>query len=167
VPVGSHWRLSGLCVLHPKPFEQILSVHCLGYERSFLELLHLKSKEVVQLAHHRHLEFLHHYPAKLITRLLISRTKYYVINIYLAYKQITITSFSKKSRIRFPNLESIGNEKVSKAFIPCSWSLLKPIECLRELINMVGILVILEAGGCSTYTSSLIGPLRKTLFTSI
>jgi hypothetical protein len=89
-------------------------------------LLHLKSKEVVQLAHHPHLIFLHHYPAKLFTRLLISRTKYYVIDIYLAYKQITITSLSKKSRIRFPDLESIGNEKISKAFIPCSWSLLNP-----------------------------------------
>jgi hypothetical protein len=28
----------------------------------------LKSKEVVQLAHHRHLKLLHHYPAKLLTR---------------------------------------------------------------------------------------------------
>jgi hypothetical protein len=44
--------LCGLCILHPKPLEQILSVLCLGYEGSFLELLHLKSKEVVQLAHH-------------------------------------------------------------------------------------------------------------------
>jgi hypothetical protein len=58
----------------------------LGDEGPFLELLHLESKEVVQLAHHRHLEFSHHHPAKLLTRLLISRTKYYVIDIYLAYK---------------------------------------------------------------------------------
>jgi hypothetical protein len=65
----------------------------------------------------------------------------------LAYKQITITILSKKSRISFSDLESIGNEKISKAFIPCSWSLLKPIERLREFINMVGIPVILEAMG--------------------
>jgi hypothetical protein len=78
---------------------------------------------------------------------MISRTKYYVIDIYLAYKQITITSLSKKSRIHFPDLESVGNEKISKAFILCSWSLLKPIERLRELINMVGISVILDARG--------------------
>jgi hypothetical protein len=45
--------------------------------------------------------------------------------------------------------------------------LLKPIECLRELEDMVGIPVVLEARGCSTYTSSLIGPLRKELSTSI
>jgi hypothetical protein len=32
-------------------------------------------------------------------------------------------------------------------FIPCSWSLLKPIKRLRELIYMVGIPVILEARG--------------------
>jgi hypothetical protein len=38
----------------------------------------LEPKEVGQLAHHRHLELLCHHPAKLLTRLLISRTKYYV-----------------------------------------------------------------------------------------
>jgi hypothetical protein len=79
-----------------------------------------------------------------------TRTKYYIIDIDLAHKQITITSLSKKSRIFFPDLESIRNEKNSKSFIPCSWSLLKSIERLRELVNMVGIHVILEARGCST-----------------
>jgi hypothetical protein len=110
---------------------------------------------------------LHHYPAKLLTRFLISRAKYYVINIYLAYKQITVVGLSEKSRIGFPDLESIRNKKISKSFIPCSWGLLKPIERLREVIDIVEIPVILEVRGCSTYTSSLIGPLRKALFTSI
>ena len=85
----------------------------------------------------------------------------------MAYKEITITSLSKESRINFPNLENIGNKEISKAFIPCSWGLLKSIERLRELVNIVEIPVILEARGCSMYTSSLIGPLRKALFTSI
>jgi hypothetical protein len=167
VPVSSHWCLCGLGVLHSKPFEKILSILCLGDEGAILELLHLEPKELGQLAHHRHLELLCHYPAKLLTRLLISRTKYYVININLAYKEITITSLCKKSWIGFPNLESISNYEISKAFIPCSWGLLKSIERLRELIHVVGIHVILKPGGCSTYTSSLIGPLRKALFTSI
>jgi hypothetical protein len=35
--------------------------------------------------------------------------------------------------------------KVSKEFIPYSWCLLKPIERLRELENMVGIPIILGA----------------------
>jgi hypothetical protein len=90
--VRSHGCLCGLCILHPKPLEKILSVLRLGDEGAFLELLHLKSKEVLQLSHHRHLKLLHHYPAKLLTKLLISRTKYNVIDIYLAYKEITITS---------------------------------------------------------------------------
>jgi hypothetical protein len=119
--------------------------------REFLILAHawfafgLPSKTGCDITHHRHFKFLHHYPTKLFTRLLISRTKYYVIDIYLAYKQITIISLSKKSKIRFPDLESIRNEKVSKAFIPCSRSLLKSIERLRELIHMIGIVVILKA----------------------
>jgi hypothetical protein len=108
-----------------------------------------------------------HHPAKLLTRILISRTKHYVIDKYLAYKQITIASLCKKSRISFPDLESIRNKKISKAFIPCSWGFLKSIERLRELLHMVGVPVILEARSCPTYTSSLIGPLRKALFMSI
>src|SRR5699024_8896173 len=107
--IGSHRCLRGLGVLHPKPLEKILSVLRLGDESAFLELLHLESKEVCQLAHHRHFEFLHHHPAKLLTRLLVSRTKYYVIDINLANKEITITSLGKKSGIGFHNLESISN----------------------------------------------------------
>jgi hypothetical protein len=109
MPVSSHWCLRGLGILHPKPLEKILSVLCLGEEGVVLELLHLDPKEVGQLSHHRHLEFLCHHPAKLFTRLLISRTKYYVIDINLAHKKITITSLSKKSGIDFSNLESISN----------------------------------------------------------
>jgi hypothetical protein len=40
-----------------------------------LELLDLKSKEILQLPHHRHLEFLYHDPTKLFTRGLVSRPK--------------------------------------------------------------------------------------------
>jgi hypothetical protein len=107
--VGSHRCLSGLGVLHPKPLEKILSVLRLREEGVVLELLHLEPKEVGQLAHHRHLKFLCHHPAKLLTRLLISRTKYYVIDINMAHKKITVTSLSEKSGIIFPNLERISN----------------------------------------------------------
>jgi hypothetical protein len=86
VPICSHRHLDGLCVLHPKLLEKILRILHLGDEDSFLELFYLELEEVGQLDHHRHLKLLHHHPAKLHTRLLISRTKYYVIDIYLASK---------------------------------------------------------------------------------
>jgi hypothetical protein len=73
--VSSHWCLCGLGVLHPEPLEQVLRVLRLGDEGVVLELLHLEPKEVVQLAHHRHLKFLSHHPAKLLTRLLVSRMR--------------------------------------------------------------------------------------------
>jgi hypothetical protein len=107
----------------------------------------MESKDVGQLAHHQHLKLLHHHPAKLLTRLLVSRTKYYVIDINLANKKITITSLCEKSGIGFPNLESIRIKEISKAFIPCSLGLLKSLERLRELIYMVGIPFILKARG--------------------
>jgi hypothetical protein len=74
--VGSHRCLRRLGILHPKPLEKVLCVLRLGDEGVVLELLHLEPKEVVQLAHHRHLKLLSHHPAKLLTRLLVSRTKY-------------------------------------------------------------------------------------------
>jgi hypothetical protein len=109
MPVGSHRCLRGLGVLHPKPLEKILSVLRLGEEGVVLELSHLEPKEVVQLAHHRHLKLLSHHPAKILTSLLVSRTKYYVIDINLARKKVIVTSISEKSGIGFPNLESISN----------------------------------------------------------
>jgi hypothetical protein len=109
MPISSHWCLRGLGVLHPKLLEKILCVLQLGDEGVVLELLHLEPKEVGQLAHHRHHKLLCHHPAKLLRRLLISRTKYYVIDINLAHKKITITSLCKKSGIGFPNFEGISN----------------------------------------------------------
>ena len=101
----SHRNLDGLRILHPKPLEDVLRVLDLENECSVVELLHLESEEVVQIAQNRHLKLLHHYPAKLLTRLLISRTKYYVINIYLAHKQTVIHNLSEKSWIGLPNLK--------------------------------------------------------------
>jgi hypothetical protein len=80
----------------------------------------------------------------------------------LAYKQITVASLSKKSRISIPDLEGIRNKKISKAFISCSWSLLKPIERPRELIDMVGIPVILEARGLLHIHLLLDCPIEKS-----
>jgi hypothetical protein len=111
MPVGSHWCLRGLGVLHPKPLEKILCVLRLGDEGAVLDLLHLEPKEVGKLTHHRHFELLCHHPAKLLTRLLISRTKYYVIDINLAHKKITITSLCKKIGIGFPTLKSLAIKK--------------------------------------------------------
>jgi hypothetical protein len=46
----------------------------------------LKSQEVFELAHHRHLKSVRHHIAKLFTKFFISTTKYNVIDIYLAHK---------------------------------------------------------------------------------
>jgi hypothetical protein len=68
MPIGSHGCLNGFVILHPKLLKYTLNVLGLAYEGALLELLDLKSKEILQLSHHRHLEFLYHYPTKLFTR---------------------------------------------------------------------------------------------------
>jgi hypothetical protein len=113
MPISSHGCLDGLGILHSKLGEYVLSVLRLADEGALLELLHLKSYEILQLPHHRHLEFLNHYPTILFTSRFVSRPKYDIININLAYKQIICNSFSKDSRIGFADFEAISNKEIS------------------------------------------------------
>jgi hypothetical protein len=61
---------------------------------------------------------------------LVSRPKYNIISMNLAYKQIFCNSFGKEKRIGFTDFEAISDKKVTQAFIPCSWGLLEPIKRL-------------------------------------
>jgi hypothetical protein len=95
MPISSHGSLDGLDILHPKLVENVLSILCLANEGALLELLHLRSQEVLQLPHHRHLELLCHDPTKFFTCGLVSRPKYNIININLAYEQVIFKSFGE------------------------------------------------------------------------
>jgi hypothetical protein len=110
-----------------------LGVLCLANESSEL-----------QFTYHGHLKSLGHDPTKLFTKLMVSTIKYYVINIYLAHKYIFINFASKKGRISFAYFKALLDQEFLKAFIPCSWCLLKPIECLLEFIDVVGELRIFK-----------------------
>jgi hypothetical protein len=66
--ICSHGCLHGFAILHSKLLEYVLNVLSLTDEGAFLDLLDLESKEILQLSHHRHLEFLYHNPTKLFTR---------------------------------------------------------------------------------------------------
>jgi hypothetical protein len=67
LPICSHGCLDGFGILHSKHLEYILNVLSLD-EGALLELLYLKSKEILQLPHYRHLRFLYHNPTKFFTR---------------------------------------------------------------------------------------------------
>jgi hypothetical protein len=68
MPICSHGSLDGFGILHSKLLENILNVLCLADEGALLELLDLESKEILQLPHHGHLNFLYHNSTKLFTR---------------------------------------------------------------------------------------------------
>jgi hypothetical protein len=68
MPIYSHRSLDGFGILHSKLLENILNVLCLANESALLELLDLKSKEILQLSHLGHLKFLYHNSTKLFTR---------------------------------------------------------------------------------------------------
>ena len=76
---------------------------------------------------------------------MISTTKYYVIDIYLAHKYIFANFVSKKGRMCFAYFKALFKQEFLKAFIPSSWCLLKPIEHLLEFVDMVGKFVIFKA----------------------
>jgi hypothetical protein len=75
---------------------------------------------------------------------MVSTTKYYVIDIYLAHKYIFIDFASKKGRIGFAYFKALFEQEFLMAFIPCSWCLLKPIEHLLEFIDVVWKLKIFK-----------------------
>jgi hypothetical protein len=52
MPIDSHRCLDGFAILHCKHLEYILNVLSLADEGALLELLDLKSKEILQLPHH-------------------------------------------------------------------------------------------------------------------
>ena len=89
------WVLDGLGLVHVKLVQHVIGVLGLTYERAILDLLDLKSMEELQLSHHGHLEPICHNPTKFLTESHISTTKYYVIDIYLANKDIIIDFASK------------------------------------------------------------------------
>jgi hypothetical protein len=49
MPIDSHGCLHGFAILHPKLLKYVLNVLCLMDEGALLELLDLKSKEILQL----------------------------------------------------------------------------------------------------------------------
>jgi hypothetical protein len=68
MPICSHGCLDGFGILHSKLLEYILNVLSSTNEGALLELLDLESKKILQLPHHRHLEFLYHNPTKLFSQ---------------------------------------------------------------------------------------------------
>jgi hypothetical protein len=50
----------------------------------------------------------------------------------------------KESRIGFAYFKALFEYEILKSFIPCSWCLLKPIERLMELEDVVGELGIFK-----------------------
>jgi hypothetical protein len=112
MPISSHGCLDGFAILHSKLFKYVLNVLCLADEGALSELLDLKSKKILQLPHHRHLNFLCHDPTKFFTCRLVSRPKYNIININLAYKQVIFKSFSKESRIGFTDFDLLVDSNI-------------------------------------------------------
>jgi hypothetical protein len=84
-----------------------MGVFRLANKSPILQLLDLKSEEELQLTHHGHLKSLCHDPTKLFTKLMVSTTKYYVIDIYLAHKYIFIDFPSKEGKIGFAYFKAL------------------------------------------------------------
>jgi hypothetical protein len=52
MPIGSYGCLDGFDILHSKLLKYVLNLLSLADEGALLELLDLKSKEILQLPHH-------------------------------------------------------------------------------------------------------------------
>jgi hypothetical protein len=84
--ISAYGRLEWFCFIDAKLFEYVMSILRLANEGSLFDFLDLKSKKECENPHHGHLKPIRHYFAKLIIKEFVSRTKYNIININLAYK---------------------------------------------------------------------------------
>jgi hypothetical protein len=117
--ISAYGHLDWLCFVHAKLFEYVTSILCLANEGSLFGLIDLKSKKKCENHHHGHLKPIRYYFAKVITKGFVSRTKYNIINIDLAYKQNFTHFSSEESRVGLANPKTIFKKEVTKAFIPC------------------------------------------------
>jgi hypothetical protein len=164
ISISAHGSFDRFYLVHAKLLENVMCILGLANKCPTIKLLDLKSKKELQLPYHRHLKHIDHDFTKLITKRMISRAKKYVININLANKQIIVNISSEESRIGFANLKTIMGEKIPKSFMPCSKSLLKPIEYLMELINMVRISLIFKAWWLLYIDFLLDRPIQESIF---
>jgi hypothetical protein len=103
--ISAHGRLDWLCFIHANLFEYVMSILRLTNEGYLFGLLDLKSKKEYENPHHRYLKPIHHYFAKLIIKGFVSRTKYNIINIDLAYVQIFTHFLVKRVESALPILK--------------------------------------------------------------
>jgi hypothetical protein len=99
MPICSHGCLDGFGILHSKLLENILNVLSLADEGALLELLDLKSKEILPLPIIDISNFF-------IIILLNSSQDDFLVDpniISLAYKQVFSNCFSEESRVSFSN----------------------------------------------------------------
>jgi hypothetical protein len=66
--VSAHGGLNGLCIIHTKLLEYVISVLSLTYKCPIFDLLDLKSKKQREFTHHGHLKSNGHNLVKLITK---------------------------------------------------------------------------------------------------
>jgi len=109
--IGWHGSFDRLGIHHVKLLKHILGVLRLTNKSSILHLLDLKSEEELQLTHHGHLKSLRHDPTKFLTKSMISTTKYYVIDIYLAHKYIFTNFVSEKGRVGFAYFKALFKQE--------------------------------------------------------
>jgi hypothetical protein len=100
--ISAHWRLDWLCFIHAKFFEYVTSILRLTNECYLFGLLDLEFKKECENSHHGHLKHIRHYFVKLITKEFVSRTKYNIISVDLAYKQIFNIFLAKRVESSLP-----------------------------------------------------------------
>jgi hypothetical protein len=109
--ISAHGSLDWLCFVPAKLFEYVTSILHLPNKSSLFGLPDLKSKKEYENPYYGHFKSIHHYFAKLIIKGFVSRTKYNIINIDLAYKQIFTHFLVKRVESALPMLKPFSIRK--------------------------------------------------------
>ena len=107
-----------------KLFHKFFSIFRLRYGYTWLLLMYLQSKEVIQLSGHVYLELDLHKLGKIMSKFILCKPEDDIINIDLSNYQLAIFPFDKKSLINLSSCETMGDQILCKSVIPSSRCLL-------------------------------------------
>ena len=129
-----------------------------------IQLFDLQSKKVVKFTHHGHLKFSLHSCKKLLTQILISGSKYNIINIQLNQNNIIECFLDKQCLICFSSLICMRQQEVVQPLISLPWGLLQTIQSFLQFEDIIQMFMIFKSRRLTNINFFINIPIKENTF---
>src|ERR1041385_8754967 len=166
--IHRHWSLDGFATDKIKLLQAISDIFLLRDEIPILLLTDLKPEKELQFTLHRHFIFLRHHTSKFVAKIRVSTAKNNIIDINLKHtKRSFLYARVKRVGSVVPGLKPFFRRKSFRVSYQARGACFNPYRAVCNLYTLSAFFRYSKPGGCITYTSSSISPLRNALLTSI